>query len=93
MTIPRMTSLIPGHNPPQVTIAQEEFAGSKKSFRRGPANSKAVGVSLRAIEVATLVNESFRPHAFCFALLESSIWESGRHFCSGCRNYCLEGVP
>ena len=34
-------------------------------------------------------NESFRPHAFCFALLESSIWESGRLFCSGCRN---EGI-
>src|SRR5271167_1360026 len=36
-----MTSLIPGHKPPQVTIAQEVLAGSKKILRRGPANSNA----------------------------------------------------
>jgi hypothetical protein len=37
--MPAITSLSPGHRPPQVTIAARVFAGSKKIFRRGPHGS------------------------------------------------------
>ncbi len=40
MTSPRITSLMPGHRPPQVTIPTRILAGSKKMLRRGPAGSK-----------------------------------------------------
>ncbi|MBA7680714.1 hypothetical protein ES703_89035 [subsurface metagenome] len=35
----RITSLRPGHNPPQVTMPQFSFLGSKKILRRAPALS------------------------------------------------------
>jgi hypothetical protein len=35
-----MTVLRPGHSPPQVTMAAEVAAGSKKIVSRGPAISK-----------------------------------------------------
>ncbi len=40
-TSPRITLLMPGQRPPQVTIPQRSCAGSKKIRSRGPAASKA----------------------------------------------------
>src|SRR5262245_45612799 len=41
-----MTSLSPGHNPPQVTIAAVVLAGSWKILLRAPARSKTMALSV-----------------------------------------------
>src|SRR4051812_38065366 len=43
MTMARITSLMPGHSPPQLTMPQRTLPGSKKVSRRGPATSSDGG--------------------------------------------------
>jgi hypothetical protein len=43
----RMTSLIPGHNPPHVTIAACTSSGAKYTFSLGPARTTHCGVNVQ----------------------------------------------
>ena len=55
--MPRITSLMPGHSPPQVTTPHLVFEGSKKIFFLGPAHSKE-GIFFRSLRQAlTAVRE------------------------------------
>ena len=63
MTRPRMTSLRPGHSPPQVTMPTRVFEGSKKICRRGPPGSKPGSSSTgppRAAIIATVSSSRTR---------------------------------
>jgi hypothetical protein len=52
-----MTSLIPGHKPPQVMIAQEVLAGSKKILRRDLARQQKERLELPKARLALVVDQ------------------------------------
>src|SRR5208283_1115556 len=52
-----MTSLRPGHRPPQVTIAHFNLLGSKKIFWRGPAFMNETGFRPSLTSRTTLWSE------------------------------------
>jgi hypothetical protein len=47
-----MTSLIPGHNPPHVTIAAWTSSGAKYTFSLGPARTTHCGVNVQLDELS-----------------------------------------